>query len=93
MSDAPWWWPRMRDILAWLSTIIFAGSYVIPLIVGKTDPQILQMLNQYQGAIILQWGGMMGYYFGTSKSSGAKDTTIATMAATNTPQAPSSPNA
>ena len=89
-GGSPWWWPRMRDILAWLSTIIFGGSYIIPLLHPKIDQQILQSLNDYQGAIILQWGGMMGYYFGTSKSSATKDDTIATLSQ-NQPTPPPQP--
>lgn len=82
---APWWWPQMRDVLAILSTLLLAGAFAslfATAVLGqKIDPAIGQALGQFTGAIILQWGGVMSYYFATSKSSGAKDATIAALSA------------
>lgn len=74
---APWWWPSMRDILAVLSTLIFAAAYVAPMLNKAVTPD-----PDLKGAIILQWGLVMGWYFGSSKASAVKDATIATMAST-----------
>jgi hypothetical protein len=68
----------MRDLLAVASTLIFFSAFLIPWFVALPD-KVSQTLGQYHGAIILQWGGVMGYYFGTSKSSGGKDQTIANL--------------
>lgn len=61
----PWWFPGTREFLAISSTVIFVLAYVVPLVKSHINPQILDGLNDYQGAIILQWGLVMGYYFGT----------------------------
>jgi hypothetical protein len=64
----------MRDVLAAASTALIAAAFLIPLAMrgAAVDPDL-------KGAIILQWGLVMGYYFGTSKGSVAKDVTIAQM--------------
>ena len=64
---------EMRGILATLSTALF-GAAMLGAKIGVTiDPDM-------KGAIILQWGGVMSWYFGSSKGSAAKDTTIASQA-------------
>lgn len=64
----------MKDILALGSTAIFAVTMLAPLIKqGFTVDQDLK------GAIMIQWGGVMGYYFGTSQTSSKKDDTINSM--------------
>lgn len=60
---APWWVPQMRDVLALLSTAMFAGMLFAPY--AKTGVNIDQDLK---GAIVLQWGLVMGWYFGSSKA-------------------------
>lgn len=75
----PWYRPAMRDVLAVASTALFGFALVAPAVLhGAIIDQELK------GAIVLQWGLVMGYYFGTSKSSVAKDGTIASMAANPT---------
>lgn len=71
---APWWWPKMKDILALLSTGIFSVTMFAPLF-GKG----IVVDESLKGAIMIQWGGVMGYYFGTSQSSVKKDDTINSM--------------
>lgn len=79
-KSAPWWWPDMRSVLSILSTLLLAGAFAAlfaTAVLGwKVDPAISQALGQFTGAIILQWGGVMGFYFATSKGSAAKDATI-----------------
>ena len=73
----------MRDILAVASTLIFFSAFLLPWF-HKLPDEVSQTLGQYHGAIILQWGAVMGFYFGSSKSSAAKDTTISDMAKAST---------
>jgi hypothetical protein len=70
--------PDTRASLAYMSTMIFAIAFVLPWF-AKPPPEVQQAISQYSGAIILQWGGVMGYYFGTSQGSSAKDTTLSRM--------------
>lgn len=69
-----WWRPPMRDVLAVISTMLIAIAFLAPLFRSSTaaplDPDL-------KGAILLQWGLVMGYYFGTSKTSVAKDRLVA----------------
>jgi hypothetical protein len=71
----PWWVPQFRDVLALLSTLIFAGGLFVPAF--KAGVVIDQDLK---GAVVLQWGLVMGWYFGSSKASNQKDETIASLA-------------
>ena len=72
----PWWRPPMRDVLAVLSTLIFVGAFAatfeIILSGAKLDTGAAQGLGQFQGTAITQWVGVMGWYFGSSKSGNAK---------------------
>jgi hypothetical protein len=83
-ATTPWWAPQMRDVLATSSTLLIGAAFLIPAAVPHAVVD-----QDLKGAIILQWGLVMGFYFGTSKGSAAKDDTISTMAATasTTPQA------
>lgn len=59
-----WWRPPMRDVLAVASTGMIAFAFVAPIILkaGSTlDPDL-------KGAVLLQWGAVMGYYFGTMQA-------------------------
>lgn len=80
----PCWVPEFRSVLALLSTLLLAGAFAASYELArgqvKLDAGIMQSLGQIQGAIILQWGLVMGYYFGTTKGSVAKDATIAAQA-------------
>ena len=80
-ARAPWWWPNMRDTLALLSTLTFAATLLAPLIRKdlSVDPDL-------KGAIVLQWGAVMGWYFGSSKGSAAKDATIAALSSSGPDQ-------
>ena len=69
----PWFVPQMRDTLAVGSTLIFAFTLAAPMF-AKTGITIDADLK---GAVIMQWATVMGWYFGSSKSSAAKDATIA----------------
>lgn len=66
----------MRDILALASTGILAAAFLIPMFRpdAKLDPDL-------KGGILLQWGLVMGWFFGSSKQSQTKDQTISDMAA------------
>lgn len=80
----PWWVPEFRSVLALLSTLLLAGAFLASYELAKgqvkLDAGIMQSLGQIQGAVILQWGLVMGFYFGTTKGSAAKDATIAAQA-------------
>jgi hypothetical protein len=66
----------MKSALAIASTALIAVAFLAPMLFkGATVDAELR------GAMILQWGGVMGYYFGTSRSSAAKDATIAQITA------------
>lgn len=68
----PWWRPPMRDVLAILSTVIFVGAFAATFTVilkgVMLDTGAAQGLGQFQGTAITQWVGVMGWYFGSSKS-------------------------
>lgn len=51
---------------------LFGAYLLITLFMGKIDQQVLSILANIVMVIV-------GYYFGSSKSSGAKDATIAAM--------------
>ena len=75
-EPSPWWMPDTRGVLAFLSTLLFAVALLAPLL-GKgfvVDADL-------KGAIIIQWGAVMGWFFGASKGSAQKDDTNAAMAA------------
>lgn len=74
-APIPWWVPQMRDILAVLSTLMFAG-----MLFAKAFRPDFAVDPDLKGAIVLQWGLVMGWYFGSSKASSLKDDTIAAMA-------------
>ena len=64
-------WPETRDTIAVLSTIGFLGAYAVAWFVKlPPDPATAQYIGQMQGAIITQWALIMGWYFGSSKSTG-----------------------
>jgi hypothetical protein len=69
----PWWRPPMRDVLATLSTMIFAGAmvgrYTLAVRGVHLDSGTAEGVGQFDGAAIAQWVGVMGWYFGSSKSS------------------------
>lgn len=69
---------RMRDILAFLSTALFAVGLLAPMVVVNGKPVVID--GEMKGAVMIQWGLVMGYYFGTSQNSAKKDETINTMA-------------
>lgn len=65
-------WPETRDVIAVLSTAGFLGAYAAPwFALLPTGPGVEQYVGQMQGALILQWGAIMSWYFGSSKSVGA----------------------
>lgn len=74
----PWWVPQMRDILAVLSTCMFGG-----MLFAKVFSPGFVVDPDLKGAIVLQWGLVMGWYFGSSKASSQKDDTISAMAKGN----------
>jgi hypothetical protein len=73
----PWYRPPMRDVLAVISTALISIAFLAPLFRSSTaaplDPDL-------KGAVLIQWGFVMGYYFGTSKTSVAKDRVVADLA-------------
>lgn len=71
-----WWRPPMRDVLAVASTALIAAAFLAPMF----KPGVV-LDQEIKGAILLQWGLVMGYYFGTSKTSVAKDKAITELAA------------
>lgn len=76
--DKPFWWPETRDLMAICSTALFVFAYIVPKYFTPPDAW-KDIVTQMNGAVILQWGAVMSYYFGTTKGSGAKDQTIATL--------------
>lgn len=63
----------MRNVLATASTALVGFALIAPAFHVVIDGEL-------KGAVLLQWGLVMGYYFGTSKSSAGKDATIGAMA-------------
>lgn len=62
-------WPETRDVIAILSTLGFLVAYGLPWFV-PIPHGAEQNVGQMQGALILQWGAIMSWYFGSSKSAG-----------------------
>lgn len=79
-----------RDALAILSTFLMACAYLLPWFVSPpaANTNAAELISQMQGAVILQWGGVMSWYFGSSKDSAAKTETAAVQAATIAAMAP-----
>ena len=73
-ATVPWWAPQMRDVLATGSTLLIGAAFLIPAFIPHATVD-----QDLKGAIVLQWGLVMGFYFGTSKSSAAKDDTISSL--------------
>lgn len=65
----------MRNALAIMSTALIAIAFLLPAI-AKACGADITLDADLKGAITLQWGLVMGHYFGTSQSSAAKDKTI-----------------
>ena len=63
-------WPETRDVIAILSTLGFLVAYGLPWFIAIPKGSE-QNVGQMQGALILQWGAIMSWYFGSSKSAGA----------------------
>lgn len=61
---------EMRTILAVGSTLIFIAAYAAKYVLvwyGKDISQAMaSALGQFDGAALVQWAGVMGYYYGTS---------------------------
>jgi hypothetical protein len=72
-------WPETRDVIALMSTALFAVAYAAPWLWGMPKGAD-QYVGQAQGALLVQWASIMSWYFGASKGSAAKDATIAAMA-------------
>lgn len=62
---------EMRDILALVSTGLFAcamaAKYALAWSGTHLDQTIATQLNQFDTAALVQWAGVMGYYFGSSQ--------------------------
>lgn len=80
-SARPQYWCSTRDVLAVLSTALFIAAYFAPWIWGLPHGSE-QYIGQMQGAVIVQWAGIMSWYFGSSKDSSAKTATAAVQAET-----------
>jgi hypothetical protein len=70
----------MRNTLAVLSTIMFAGALFLPAFRSG-----VQIDPNFKGALVLQWGLVMGWYFGSSQGSAMKDQALAQMSSSMTP--------
>lgn len=75
-ASMPWWRPAMRDVLAVASTGLMGLCLIGPALHVTIDADL-------KGAVIMQWATVMAYYFGTSKTSVAKDATISQMSKGN----------
>ncbi len=71
-------WPETRDVIAVLSTVLFAVAYAAPWLWGMPK-NADQYVGQAQGALLVQWAGIMSWYFGSSKGSSAKDAVISAL--------------
>ena len=72
--------PTTRDVLAVLLTILVGLAFGLPWCV-PIPKGAEQIIGDVQGALLIQWANAMSWYFGSSKSSAQKDSTIATMVA------------
>ncbi len=72
----------MRRIAAYLAVLIVVGFFSIMVLLAMVSipapnkDTVIQMV----GALILAFGGLMGYLYGSSKSGEAKDRAIAAVA-------------
>jgi hypothetical protein len=76
-DHAPESWGDTQKILA--LTYSFAFIIVIVLLIftsPKADPQIFTLLTALVGVLATQVSNIVSYYFGSTKSSQTKDTTI-----------------
>lgn len=72
----------MRRIAAYLAVAIVLGFFgiMVLLTVVKIPPENKDTFIQMAGALILAFGGLMGYLYGSSKSGEAKDRALASVA-------------
>ena len=80
-----WPIPQMRDVLAFCSTALFAFALAAPALFHDKS---ITLDADLKGAVIMQWATVMGWYFGSSKGSVAKDATIASALTQQPPVAP-----
>ena len=73
----------MRRIAAALAVLIVLGFFgiMVLLAIVKVPVENKDTLIQMVGALILAFGGLMGYLYGSSKSGEAKDRALAAVAA------------
>lgn len=74
-------------VTAGFFAVIGAWMYWPP---STDNATALATLNQLTGALTIAFGGIMGYFFGSSRQSAAKDETITQMASTAASSAASS---
>ena len=85
---------RLPDIRAWVAIGLFAlTGYVLHLMATKPDLADSQLFTALATAIVVSGliGGVVAFLFGSSKSSQAKDQTIAAMAASASANPPADP--
>jgi hypothetical protein len=72
----------MRRIAAYLSVVIVLGFFgiMVMLAMVKVPPDNKDTLIQMVGALILAFGGLMGYLYGSSKNSEATSRALTTIA-------------
>lgn len=77
----------MRRVAAWLAVMIVIGFFgiMVLLAVVSIPPANKDTLIQMVGALILAFGGLMGYLYGTSKNAESQNRTIAAQLAAAAP--------
>ena len=67
-----WWRPPMRDVLAIVSTLIFVGAYAGKFYLAThkvaVPDGLAASMGQFDGLAMAQWAGVMGYFYGVTKS-------------------------
>lgn len=89
---APWWWPSNQTFVAFgmfsLTVLVLAMFDRNPAL----DQHVL-FVSMATAIVMTGWGGIAGFYFGSSISSAKKDATANVQAATIAAMTPGTPPA
>jgi hypothetical protein len=78
-SRAPWWWPSNQTFVAFG---MFALTIIV-LVMFDINPDLdkhVLFVSMATAIVMTGWGGIAGFYFGSSVGSAKKDATILSQA-------------
>lgn len=74
-SEAPWWWPTNQAFVAFgmfsLTVLVLVMFYANP----DLDKHVL-FVSMATAIVMTGWGGIAGFYFGSSVGSAKRDAAI-----------------